>query len=133
MKKYSGILPLIVASVIFIFLQSLVFNKELYLRDEGFLMNNAFRILNGEIPYRDFFLTTTPGTYYLQSLIFKFLGVHIILGRLLYIFCVIALLIIMNFLLNNINVIYKTFILLLTACVFVEKGAFAFYNIILKD
>lgn len=129
LKKYYNYFPLVIALISFLFLQLLVFNKGLNFRDEGFLINNAIRILDGEIPYKDFFLTTTPGTYYLQSLVFKFFGIHVIFDRFLYMFFVVVLLTILNLLLDKINLIFKTLILLLITFTFTGIGTFAFYNI----
>ena len=42
--------------------------------DEGIVLEGAQRILRGEVPYRDFFSFYTPGSYYLQALLFKIFG-----------------------------------------------------------
>jgi len=42
--------------------------------DEGIVLVGAQRILRGQVPYRDFFSFYTPGSYYLQALLFKVLG-----------------------------------------------------------
>lgn len=129
LNKSKKFLPFIFSFLVFLGFQLLVFNKGLNFRDEGFLLNNAIRILNGEIPYRDFFLTTTPGTYYLQSLVFQLFGIHIILDRILYIVFVGLLLLIINFLLDNFRASLKALILSLISLVFVTPAAFAFYNL----
>jgi 4-amino-4-deoxy-L-arabinose transferase-like glycosyltransferase len=42
--------------------------------DEGILLQGAQRILDGQIPYRDFFSFYTPGSFYLVAALFKFFG-----------------------------------------------------------
>src|SRR5262245_18732641 len=42
--------------------------------DEGELVNNAIRVTQGQLPFRDFFEGMAPGTYYLQAFYFKLLG-----------------------------------------------------------
>lgn len=39
--------------------------------DYTYQMENAYRIYCGQIPYRDFFLVLTPGTYYLMALFMR--------------------------------------------------------------
>ena len=43
----------------------------------GKTINNALRILDGEIPYRDFWTMYAPGHFYLAALLLKVFGVHI--------------------------------------------------------
>ncbi|MBM2814011.1 MAG: hypothetical protein HW421_773 [Ignavibacteria bacterium] len=40
-------------------------------------LNNPIRILNGELPYRDFWLLFTPGEVYFPALIIKLFGINI--------------------------------------------------------
>jgi hypothetical protein len=51
--------------------------------DEGFSVYGAERLLNGEIPYRDFLALHSPGIYYLQAGLFKLFGSSIIVERVL--------------------------------------------------
>lgn len=46
--------------------------------DEGFILYNAENILNGYIPYKDFWTIYTPGQYYLIALLFKIFGYQLI-------------------------------------------------------
>jgi hypothetical protein len=49
----------------------------IYLRGDAIIfINEATRMLNGEVPYRDFFELTTPGTILLYHALFKLLGFH---------------------------------------------------------
>ncbi len=50
--------------------------------DEGILLQGAQRILDGQIPYRDFFSFYTPGSYYLLAAVFKVFGNSFVVARL---------------------------------------------------
>ncbi|MBI2915725.1 MAG: hypothetical protein HYY07_02575, partial [Elusimicrobia bacterium] len=39
--------------------------------DLACILDNSFRIFKGQIPYRDFFCPTTPGSYYIQAFLWK--------------------------------------------------------------
>lgn len=49
--------------------------------DEGLSIYGATRILNGDIPYRDFWTLYAPGEFYLLAWIFKIFGASIIAER----------------------------------------------------
>lgn len=49
--------------------------------DEGIVLQGAQRILNGQIPYRDFFSFYTPGSYFLLASIFKVFGSSFVVAR----------------------------------------------------
>ena len=51
--------------------------------DEGYILTASMRILNGELPYKDFFLHTPPLTYYAVAAVFKIFGQQLIAGRIL--------------------------------------------------
>jgi len=42
--------------------------------DEGIVLQGATRVLDGQIPYRDFFSFYTPGSFYLVAVLFRFFG-----------------------------------------------------------
>ena len=50
--------------------------------DEGILLQGAQRILDGQIPYRDFFSFYTPGSFYLVAALFKGFGDSFAVARL---------------------------------------------------
>lgn len=50
--------------------------------DEGILLQGAQRILDGQIPYRDFFSFYTPGSFYLLAGLFKAFGDTFMVARL---------------------------------------------------
>jgi 4-amino-4-deoxy-L-arabinose transferase-like glycosyltransferase len=49
--------------------------------DEGIVLQGAQRILRGEVLYRDFFSFLTPGSFYLQALLFKVFGNSFLVPR----------------------------------------------------
>jgi len=49
--------------------------------DEGIVLAGAQRILDGQLPYRDFFSFYTPGSFYLTALLFKVFGSSIVVAR----------------------------------------------------
>ena len=42
--------------------------------DEGIYLDGALRVMNGQAPYRDFFVHTGPGSYWLYAAVFQLLG-----------------------------------------------------------
>ncbi|MBU1628042.1 glycosyltransferase family 39 protein, partial [bacterium] len=71
-KDLVVILVLVIFEVLYL---SLFYNYGINLLDEGYLLNSTSRILNGEVPYKDFYTPYPPGTYYLTAFIFKIFGV----------------------------------------------------------
>lgn len=51
--------------------------------DEGWIINPAQRIVEGDIPYRDFHYIYTPGVAYLNALAFSIFGISIFTSRML--------------------------------------------------
>ena len=49
--------------------------------DEGLMGVGAVRVLEGELPYRDFYTIYPPGQFYLLASVYQLLGVSIIAGR----------------------------------------------------
>ena len=54
--------------------------------DEGFVINSMNRLLNGEVPYRDFFTLLTPGFFYFGAILLKIFGNSIETLRFLMVF-----------------------------------------------
>jgi hypothetical protein len=127
-SRHSFLLsPLFVATAVFLFFQLQVFNLGISWRDEGFLMNNALRITHGGIPYKDFFMTTTPAAFYIEALFLKLFGSYLIIDRLVYIAVVIGIL---YFAVRVYQLVkpYSFLYLLSIALLFVAPGGFGFYN-----
>lgn len=69
-------------SFAFFFLyQFIFFNRGIYLLDEGNLYMSASKILDGQIPYRDFFEYVTPGSDYVMALVFGVFGKTFLTAR----------------------------------------------------
>ncbi len=88
MKKKCNIYRILffIGLLLIIFLYFLV-GLRLFLHkgifDEGLATYGAVRVLNGDIPYRDFWTLYTPAEFYLLAIIFKIFGASIIVERML--------------------------------------------------
>ena len=119
--------PLVVSIIFFLLLQLPVFNYGFNYRDEGYLLNNAQRISNGEIPYVNFSLALTPGAFYIQAIAFKLFGNYVVSDRILYVICVVFILFLSSRFFKFSK--YLNYIsLLFLALVYTGMGAFASYN-----
>ena len=49
--------------------------------DEGFAVLNATRIMDGDVPYKDFWTIYPPGQYYVIAAIFKTFGTNLLVAR----------------------------------------------------
>jgi putative flippase GtrA len=56
--------------------------RDMNMFDEGIILSNALRILNGEIIHRDFYSCYGPGQYYAVAALFKLFGNSFIAARL---------------------------------------------------
>ncbi|OGC23665.1 hypothetical protein A2291_04100 [candidate division WOR-1 bacterium RIFOXYB2_FULL_42_35] len=57
-------------------------NKPLGRYDEGIIVYGAQRVLNGDIPYKDFWTIYSPGQFYVLAFLFKIFGSSILVARL---------------------------------------------------
>lgn len=120
--------PLFISIIFFLLLQLPVFNYGFNYRDEGYLLNNAQRINNGEIPYVDFSLAITPGAFYIQAFVLKFFGNYIITDRILYVLCVVIMLFLSSKLFKfarRLDYVFLSFL----ALVYTGMDSFASYNL----
>ena len=60
------------------------YNRFLNVSDEGFLVNGALRVLDGQVPVADFY-SYTPGSYYLLASLFTLFGVNLATERLMWV------------------------------------------------
>lgn len=74
-------MPSVAAFAILVALSSVTFG--INLEDEGVTAMGAWRVVQGQVPYRDFFAITTPLSFYLLALAFKIGGVTILTERLM--------------------------------------------------
>lgn len=49
--------------------------------DEGLVLLNATNVLNGDVPYKDFWTIYSPGYYYMLAFVFKVLGATVLVAR----------------------------------------------------
>lgn len=127
-KKLSWLLfPISLSIIVFLFFQLQVFNQAISYRDEGFFFYNALQINKGEVPYRDFFATTTPGSFYLLAILIKIFGSYLIIGRILYITLTILTLFFASKVFN-LRKYWNYFYLISLSLAFVFPGGFAYYN-----
>src|SRR6266542_4540025 len=49
--------------------------------DEGYFMSTSWRVLAGDLPYRDFSTPYTPAFFYLNALLFRVFGVDLLTLR----------------------------------------------------
>lgn len=82
--------PVRIACAIFLAVFTLLLamhsNRIVATNDEGILLDAAQRVANGQRPYVDFWAYMTPGSYWLQAVLFKLLGVSLFAARLIVIF-----------------------------------------------
>jgi hypothetical protein len=53
----------------------------LVLNDEGIYLDGGLRVLHGQVPYKDFFSLTGPGTFVLEALSLRIFGTTLMAGR----------------------------------------------------
>jgi hypothetical protein len=58
-----------------------VYNRGFNLLDEGFVLHVAERVLQGQVPYRDFFTQLTPGAFLALAAVFSVTGPSVLVGR----------------------------------------------------
>ena len=61
-------------------------NRVVATNDEGILLDAAQRVADGQRPYVDFWTYMTPGSYWLQAVLFKLFGISLLTARLIVIF-----------------------------------------------
>lgn len=120
--------PIVIGIIFFLFLQLQLFNLGLSYRDEGYLLNNAQRINNGEMPYVDFSLALTPGSFYIQAFMMKIFGNYVVTNRILYVLCIILILILSSRLFKFTTYLNYIFLISL-GIIYSRKQSFASYNI----
>lgn len=65
--------------------------RGLNLYDEGIILAGSLRVMNGEVPYRDFWAMYPPGNFYINALLFSIFGEQAILNRLFDVFTKVAI------------------------------------------
>lgn len=73
--------PFVITIGIYLIASALLFRFGTVFSDEGFLYHWGQRIIDGDLPYTDFFLQIMPGTFYIQAALMKLFGMSIVAGR----------------------------------------------------
>jgi len=79
-EKVDKINPIILAMtlfMIFLLLSLATYNRTTAGGDMAEYINNPLRVINGELPYRDFWLLFPPGEVFLPALIYRVFGLNI--------------------------------------------------------
>lgn len=79
-EKVDKINPLLLAMallLIFLLLPFATYNRTTAGGDLAEYLNNPLRVINGELPYRDFWLLFSPGEVFLPAFIYKVFGLNI--------------------------------------------------------
>ncbi len=76
----KAILPITLGALGLAYL-SVGFNEDLSIYDEGIVVYGAARVLNGEVPYRDFWTFYSPGQFYTLAGLFAVFGVNLMVAR----------------------------------------------------
>lgn len=92
-------------------------NKGLVLFDEGYFVHAAERILNGEVPYKDFSLQYGPLYFYALAFFFKLFGSSILIGRFFALSICLSIIIVIFLILNRLRTTSYPIILLSFLCV----------------
>ena len=119
--------PLFLSIFVFLFHQLAVFSLFSGLFDEGILQYYAHLISQGQIPYRDFFLNTTPGTFYVVAFFYKYFGSYMLIERILGIFTAILTLFVCNKLFK-LKTFWQYFYLISLAFLLVAPARTFFFN-----
>ncbi len=65
--------------------------------DEGYLLGGVLRILDGQVPYRDFHHTYAPGRFYLIAALFRLVGEDLLVVRALWLVMRVAIVLLAYF------------------------------------
>ncbi len=71
-------IALIIATLLYL---ALSMNRTVNLTDEGLVLFGAERVLNGDIPHRDFFTLYGPAQFYLLAALYKVFGTSVLVER----------------------------------------------------
>src|SRR5256885_14219989 len=80
-RALADVLPLVVTMVAGAVCYGLFYRRGLGLAVIGYSIAPTERLLQGEVPYRDFLFNYTPGLLWLNALLMKMLGVSLLAVR----------------------------------------------------
>ncbi|HWX42901.1 MAG TPA: glycosyltransferase family 39 protein [Blastocatellia bacterium] len=74
-RHAQPVLPLLIAAVGGLICYGLFFNRGIWLSVVGYSIAPAERVMQGDVPYRDFLFNYTPGVLWLNAVVMKLFGV----------------------------------------------------------
>ncbi len=81
LKGLNRVVPLAITLLAGIVCYGIFINRGLWLSVIGYSLAPAERVLNGEVPYRDFLYNYTPGLLWLNALLMKLFGATVMTAR----------------------------------------------------
>lgn len=78
--RFKYLIPAILFLSTFLYLLDPIF-RDVNIFDEALQIYGAMRVLNGDIPYRDFWAIYSPGQFYVLAALFKLFGPSLIVER----------------------------------------------------
>lgn len=81
LNRYKVVFYIIIAIWAFLFYFKF-FDQKILLGDEGVALNHPLRMIDGETPYKDFFMFIPPFSFILNALFLRIIGVSVLTSRL---------------------------------------------------
>lgn len=81
-QKAFQVVPLVLFFALLFLVLLLPIKTPFNIYDEGFAVYNSERVLNGDIPYKDFWTIYPPGQFYVIAALFKIFGTNLLVSRL---------------------------------------------------
>jgi hypothetical protein len=78
LRRAAVTIALIIATLLYL---ALSMNRTVNLTDEGLVLFGAERVLNGDVPHRDFFTLYGPAQFYLLAALYKVFGASVLVER----------------------------------------------------
>jgi len=81
MQIFRDVTPKLLIFIFFSILFFLVSDYFVGVFDEGLILTGAYRVLNGEVPSRDFYANYGPAQFYILGYLFKIFGTNMLVAR----------------------------------------------------
>src|SRR5215470_3292565 len=75
--RYRSGIPLLITIAAGVLVYGLFYNRGIWLAVVGYSVSPAQRVLEGEVPYRDFLFNYTPGILWLNAQLMKTFGISL--------------------------------------------------------
>jgi hypothetical protein len=80
-ETVRGVATILAVFVASLFYLTICMNRNVNVYDEGFILFDATRILDGDIPHRDFYTIYGPGQIYVLAILYKIFGISVLVER----------------------------------------------------